>query len=101
LLELADRLLGAGWSVIVDATFLKRADRASFRALAQRAGAAFSILAPEATVEQLRERILARQLQGQDASEATLDVLARQLRVIEPLAPEEGVRVQLGGPTIT
>ena len=104
LLELADRLLGAGWSVIVDATFLKRADRASFRALAQRAGAAFSILAPQASVEQLRERILARQLQGQDASEATLAVLARQLRVIEPLAPEEAPEegvTQLGGPTIT
>jgi predicted kinase len=73
----------------VDATFLKRADRDSFRALAGRAGAEFSILAPEATAGQLRERILARQVQGQDASEATLDVLARQLRVIEPLTHQE------------
>jgi len=89
LFELAEMLLGAGWSVIVDATFLKRADRELFRALAQRAGAEFSILAPEATAEQLRVRILERQVQGQDASEATLDVLARQLRVIEPLTPQE------------
>ena len=89
LFELAEMLLGAGWSVIVDATFLKRADRELFRALAQRAGAEFSILAPEATAEQLRVRILDRQVQGQDASEATLDVLARQLRVIEPLTPQE------------
>jgi predicted kinase len=89
LFELAEMLLGCGWSVIVDATFLKRADRDSFRALAGRAGAEFSILAPEATAGQLRERILARQVQGQDASEATLDVLARQLRVIEPLTHHE------------
>lgn len=89
LLDSSDMLLRAGWSVIVDATFLKRVDRESFRALAGRTGAAFSVLAPKATLEQLRERILARHLQGQDASEATLDVLARQMQMIEPLAPHE------------
>ena len=89
LLELGEVLLRAGWSVIVDATFLKRADRDSFRALAARTGAAFSILAPQATTAQLRERIVARQEQGRDASEATLDVLALQMKLIEPLAPEE------------
>jgi predicted kinase len=73
----------------VDATFLKRADRDLFRALAAHHTAAFSILAPQATVEQLRERILARQTQRKDASEATLDVLTRQLRAIEPLGPQE------------
>jgi aminoglycoside phosphotransferase family enzyme/predicted kinase len=86
---LTDMLLGSGWSVIVDATFLKRADRDLFRALAAHHTAAFSILAPQATVEQLRERILARQTQRKDASEATLDVLTRQLRAIEPLGPQE------------
>jgi predicted kinase len=89
LLELGEVLLRAGWSVIVDATFLKRADRDSFRALAARTGAAFSILAPQATTAQLRERIVARQEQGHDASEATLDVLALQMKLIEPLTPEE------------
>jgi aminoglycoside phosphotransferase family enzyme/predicted kinase len=89
LMELTGSLLDAGWSVIVDATFLKRADRASFRALAQRVGAAFSILAPEATSEQLRERLVARHEQGTDASEATLDVLSRQLDAMEPLTSQE------------
>ncbi|MDP2367176.1 AAA family ATPase [Rhodoferax sp.] len=88
--ELADPLLRAGWSVIVDATFLKRADRDAFGALARQTGAAFAILAPQATSAQLRERILARANLGNDASEATLDVLAQQVRMIEPLAPEEG-----------
>ena len=86
---LADLLLGAGWSVIVDATFLKRADRDAFRALAGPTGAAFGILAPVATPEQLRERIQARSALGQDASEATLDVLTRQMQAIEPLAADE------------
>jgi predicted kinase len=89
LLHQCEMLLCAGWSVIVDAAFLKRADRESFRALAARIGAQFSILAPEATPEQLRERILARQLQGKDASDANLDVLVHQVKVIEPLVPEE------------
>jgi predicted kinase len=61
----------------------------TFRTLASTACAAFSILAPQATPAQLRQRILARQALGQDASEATLDVLAQQMRVIEPLSAEE------------
>ncbi len=90
LLALAECLLRAGWSVIVDATVLKRADRDAFAALARETEANFAILAPQATPEQLRERILARSAAGQDASEATLDVLAQQMRVIEPLAADEG-----------
>ena len=77
--------------MIVDATFLRRADRDSFRALARDTGVAFSILAPRATPEQLRERILARKVLGQDASEATLDVLAQQMRTLEPLGPDEAL----------
>ncbi|MDH5709297.1 MAG: AAA family ATPase, partial [Hylemonella sp.] len=87
--ELAAGLLRAGWSVIVDATFLKRADRARFHALAQQLGLAFVILAPQASPAQLRERILARRAQGRDASEATLEVLARQMQAIEPLTQAE------------
>lgn len=85
----AAMLLQAGWSVVVDAAFLKRADRDAFRALAQQMGAGFSILAPQATPEQLRQRILARSAAGQDASEATLTVLAQQMKTVEPLAPDE------------
>lgn len=86
----AESLLRAGWSVIVDATFLKRADRDRFAALARQVGADFAILAPQATPAQLRERILARSAQGRDASEATLEVLAQQMRVVEPLQADEG-----------
>ncbi len=87
--ELAAMLLQAGWSVVVDAAFLKRADRDAFAALARQMGAAFHILAPQATPAQLRERILARSASGQDASEATLAVLAQQMQTIEPLGPDE------------
>lgn len=92
--ELAEMLLRDSWSVIVDAAFLKRADRADFRALAKETGAAFGILAPQATPTQLRERILARSALGHDASEATLDVLALQMQTIEPLEAPEHLEIQ-------
>ncbi len=87
--RLATMLLDAGWSVIVDAAFLKRADRDAFRALANKAGVNFSILAPAATPAQLRDRILARDAKGHDASEATLEVLAQQMNTLEPLQDDE------------
>lgn len=87
--SLAEMLLRAGGTVIVDATFLKRSDRDDFRALASEAGATFEILAPEASPTQLRQRILARSAAGLDASEATLEVLARQMRTVEPLQADE------------
>ncbi len=91
--EQAAMLLQAGWSVVVDAAFLKRADRDTFRALAQQMGASFSILAPQASPEQLRQRILARSAAGSDASEATLAVLTQQMQTIEPLGPDETCRL--------
>ena len=92
---LAETLLRQGWSVIVDATFLHRTERDAFRALANTLDLPFQILAPQASPGQLRERILARQAQGRDASEATLAVLERQLRQLEPLgADEQAARIQ-------
>jgi aminoglycoside phosphotransferase family enzyme/predicted kinase len=84
--ELAETAVGAGWSVIVDAAFLKRAERAAFRALAGRLGAPFAILAPQADTATLRQRVAARR---GDASEADLSVLERQLDWMEPLAEDE------------
>lgn len=91
--ELAASLLAAGWSVMVDATFLKRADRDMFRDLAVAQRARFAILAPQASPEQLHARILARNAAGTDASEATLAVLAHQQNELEFLTDDERVFV--------
>lgn len=85
----AAMLLQAGWSVVVDAAFLRRTERDRFRALAAAVGVPFAILAPQASPDVLRARILARQQQGLDASEATLAVLEQQMHWIEPLTAEE------------
>ena len=82
-------LLRAGWSVVVDAAFLQRSDRAGFQALARELGVPYGILAPVAPPEVLRARIAARQALGRDASEATVDVLEHQMQRIEPLDAEE------------
>ena len=82
-------LLEAGWSVVVDAAFLRRGDRVEFQQLARALGVPYRILAPVAPPEVLRARIEARQAQGHDASEATVEVLERQMQWIEPLDAEE------------
>jgi aminoglycoside phosphotransferase family enzyme/predicted kinase len=89
LLARAADLLGQGWSVLVDAAFLRRHERAAFAQLAGAQGVPFHLLAPEAPVAVLRERIAARQARGGDASEATLAVLEQQLGWVEPLSETE------------
>ncbi len=88
LAELAEATLRAGWSVIVDAAFLKRAERDAFRALAQRLQVPFAILAPDpaATPATLADRIAQRR---NDASEATVEIMQQQLRRFEPPGPDE------------
>lgn len=82
-------LLQDGWSVLVDAAFLRQAERAEFAALARGLGAPFHILACEAPPDELRRRISARQAAGRDASEATLAVLEQQFGWLEPLTDAE------------
>ncbi|HEY9182029.1 MAG TPA: AAA family ATPase, partial [Gammaproteobacteria bacterium] len=74
--SIADRLLRAGHSTIVDATFLRRADRQAFREIAAAHGARFVILDCTASKAELERRIVARASSARDASEATLAVLA-------------------------
>jgi len=89
LAELAAPLLEAGFDVIVDAAFLKQTQRARFRALAERSGVGFAILACEAPPALLRERLRERGRAGRDASDAGLAVLEHQLKTAEPLDAQE------------
>lgn len=87
--ELAQEALRAGFSVVVDAAFLKRAERDAFRAIAERLDAPFVILDFHAPIDVLRARITERLARADDASEADLAVLEHQLRAREPLTPAE------------
>ncbi len=89
LATLAKTVLTAGYSVIIDATFLKYAHRDQFRALAAATGTAFLILECTAENNELKRRIVSRSTRQDDASEATLEVLHAQQAADEPLSGEE------------
>ncbi|MBZ0105930.1 MAG: AAA family ATPase [Sulfuricella denitrificans] len=87
--QVAREILQAGYPVIVDAAFLKHSERMAFRALANAMRVPFVTLHLQAGKVTLRQRIVGRQATGRDASEATLQVLERQLLVSEALTSEE------------
>ena len=89
LLFLAREIIAAGYSVIVDAAFLKRAQRDAFRALADALRIPFWIVDFSADENLLRERVQQRAAQLGDASEADADVLSHQIASEEPLAESE------------
>lgn len=85
----AQQLLNAGYAVIVDATFLRFKERLRFAQLAAAMPCPFFILHFHAPVETLKQWIREREAIGTDASEATVDVLEKQLLSQEALTPTE------------
>lgn len=86
--EVAQGLVQAGFVVVVDAAFLRQDEREHMRQLASRAGAAFALLECVASPERMSERLVRRQANGQDASDATPEVLLRQMEFAEPVPQE-------------
>jgi len=97
----AAAVLAAGFSVMVDATFLRQQDRQRMAAVAAAAGVPLLILDFQVPVEELRRRIARRQQQGLDPSDADWAVLERQITQAEPLTPEERQRAVVVGPVQT
>jgi aminoglycoside phosphotransferase family enzyme/predicted kinase len=86
LAALAASMLADGWSVIVDATFLRHSERARFRSLAQSLALPFAIIGCHAAIDVLQQRVGRRR---NDASEATQAVLASQIERLEVLDDDE------------
>lgn len=89
LTALARDVLFAGLPVLVDATCLKVAQRQLFMTLAQELGVPCRILALDAPVDVLRQRVLQRAAKGSDPSEADVAVLEGQFKGREPLTTQE------------
>ena len=89
LLSLSRDILAANYSVLVDATFLKRQQRDLFRSLANELNVPFTIMHCEANDKTLRQRVRLRLEEEKDASEANEDVLTKQQQKQEPLAADE------------
>lgn len=89
LLDDARSVLRAGFTVIVDAAFLRHDERVLFQNLAQEMRTPFIIVSLYADDATLRDRIMQRQKQGNDASEADLAVLEKLRGVQEELSAQE------------
>ena len=87
--DLAESALDAGFSAIVDGTFLQRAQRDLLRALAGDRRVPFVIVDVTADAAAIRERLARRAEAATDPSEAGVEVFRHQLRTHEPLAPDE------------
>lgn len=86
LLELAEAVIRSGYSVIIDAAFLKHEQRQPFQQRAQQLSVPYFILEVTAPVEVLRQRIIAR---TNDVSDAGLAVLEHQFANRQPLHESE------------
>lgn len=85
LADLSKMILMAGYSVIVDATFLQKHSRETFHTIADESNSKFIILEFEADMDVLEKRIKQRTVIGTDVSEADLMVLDYQKKHQEPV----------------
>ena len=87
--KFARMIVSAGFSVIVDATFLQREDRQPFQELARDLSVGYFIIELEADEAELKKRVQKRLSEQENASEADLKVLEKQLSTMKPLEEEE------------
>jgi hypothetical protein len=90
--ECARCILAGGYDALVDATFLKQAERAEFAQLAAQRAVPLLMLQCQASMEVLRTRLTARSRAGTDASEADAAVLNWQVQHAQPVCAAEGLR---------
>lgn len=96
--SLAQQLLTAGHRVIVDATLLRAEGRQRFVGDARRAGRPVAIVACDAPLEVLLDRVRRRAAAGTDPSDADPDVVLRQQARRQPPTADEADLVRLRGP---
>lgn len=87
--EQAARMLKAGYSVIIDATYLEHQFRNDAWEISRSSQYPYLVISLQFPVDILEQRITRRIENDKDASEATLEVLHRQLAKAEPLTEEE------------
>ena len=86
---LAQSILDAGLSVIVDATFLEKSKREKFQELAAKRNVPFTILHANPPIDTIRQWLSARITDKNNPSEADIAIFDQQLNSIEPLLKEE------------
>ena len=87
--QLAESTLRAGFPVVIDATYLKQAQRDAASQVAESCGAPFLILECHAPDEVIASWLEQRQAAGTDPSDATMDVVRAQHASREALTEDE------------
>lgn len=87
--ELATSALRAGFAVVVDATYLKHAQRQQAAGVAENCGVPLLILDCQAPDAIIAGWLAMRQGDGKDPSDATTEVIAAQQSSREPLSADE------------
>jgi aminoglycoside phosphotransferase family enzyme/predicted kinase len=86
---LAETALNAGFSVVIDATYLKQQYRQAGWQVAESTGVPFMILTCEAPNAVIEQWLAQRQAQGGDPSDATMAVIKAQQASRDPLSESE------------
>ena len=89
LLASVSSIVQSGQVALVDAAFLRRQERVTFTNLATELDVPFRILDFDVEKEELIRRIEQRTARNDDASDANVDVLIKQLQWDEPLDQQE------------
>lgn len=87
--QLADAALHAGFPVVIDATYLKQAQREAASQIAEACGAPFLILECSAPDEVIASWLERRKAAGNDPSDANMDVVRAQQASREALSDDE------------
>ena len=87
--QLAEAALRAGFPVVIDATYLKHAQRDAAGQVAENCGAPFLILECHAPDEVIASWLEQRNAAGNDPSDATMDVVKAQHASREALSEQE------------
>ena len=87
--QLADAALHAGFPVVIDATYLKQAQRQAAGQVAEDTGVPFLILDCHAPDAVIASWLALRQDRAQDPSDATMDVIKAQQASREALSQDE------------
>ncbi|MDX1796162.1 MAG: AAA family ATPase [Hydrogenovibrio sp.] len=89
LYELTELIVKQGYSVIVDATFLKFQHREVFMELGEKLNAPCKLVSIEPDIDIIRKNIESRVEANSNPSDADTSIMVRQADVIEPPSPQE------------
>jgi len=87
--ELAEIAVTSGYSTVLDATYLKLNQRHAVQLVAEKLACRYLIMSMKAEIAELEKRIRQRLQKNNDFSEATIEILHKQLASEEPLNDNE------------